>query len=178
MHMKLRTFIAASLSALLVFSLTACGGGGGGGTASGTEPNSTTTPGAFGPAGSAEGTWEGPYAGSSYTRMVVLNTSETFGLYESSGWLTGILYGQLSGNGSVKGVLKDFSLNTLKAENVAVSGSSVADERGCGFLRHAVEYGPVRRGTWHLDPAARARVLGEVTKVPLYLAAGFIAEWP
>jgi hypothetical protein len=42
----------------------------------------------------------------------------------------------------------------------------------------AVEYGPVRRGTWHLDPAARARVLGEVVKVPLYLAAGFIAEWP
>ncbi len=42
----------------------------------------------------------------------------------------------------------------------------------------AVEYGPVRRGSWHLDPAARARVLGEVAKVPLYLAAGFIAEWP
>jgi hypothetical protein len=29
-----------------------------------------------------------------------------------------------------------------------------------------------------MDPAARARVLGEVAKVPLYLAAGFIAEWP
>ena len=49
-----------------------------------------------------------------------------------------------------------------------------APEKRC----HAVEYGPVRRGNWHLDPAARARVLGEVAKVPLYLAAGFIAEWP
>jgi len=127
--MKLRTILAASLSALLVFSLTACGGGGGGGgTASGPEANSTTTPGAFGAAGSAEGTWEGPYAGSYYTRLVVLNTSETFGLYESSGWLSGILYGQLSGDGSVKGLLKDFSLNTLKAENIAVSGSSSAQK--------------------------------------------------
>ncbi len=42
----------------------------------------------------------------------------------------------------------------------------------------SVEYGPVRRGTWHLHPAARERVLGEVAKVPRYLAAGFIAEWP
>ena len=42
----------------------------------------------------------------------------------------------------------------------------------------AVEYGPVRRGAWHRDPAARERVLGEVAKVPRYLAAGFIAEWP
>ncbi|WP_203070360.1 YdcF family protein [Falsiroseomonas ponticola] len=42
----------------------------------------------------------------------------------------------------------------------------------------AVEYGPVRRGAWHLDPRARARVLGEVAKVPRYLAAGHIAEWP
>jgi len=41
-----------------------------------------------------------------------------------------------------------------------------------------VEYGPVRRGTWHLHPEARARVLGEVAKVPAYLAAGFIAPWP
>jgi hypothetical protein len=41
-----------------------------------------------------------------------------------------------------------------------------------------VEYGPVRRGTWHLHPAARARVLAEVAKVPAYLAAGFIAPWP
>lgn len=124
--MKLRAFLAVSLSALLVFSLAACGGGGG--TASGPEANNTTTPGAFGPAGSAAGTWEGPYAGPYFTRMVVLNTSETFGLYESSGWLTGILYGQLSGDGSVKGVLKDFSLNTLKAENVAVSGSTSAQK--------------------------------------------------
>jgi hypothetical protein len=42
----------------------------------------------------------------------------------------------------------------------------------------AVEYGPVRRGAWHRHPAARDRVLGEVAKVPRYLAAGFIAEWP
>ncbi|MDO9501282.1 ElyC/SanA/YdcF family protein [Falsiroseomonas sp.] len=41
-----------------------------------------------------------------------------------------------------------------------------------------VEYGPVRRGIWHLHPEARARVLGEVAKVPAYLAAGFIAPWP
>ena len=41
-----------------------------------------------------------------------------------------------------------------------------------------VEYGPVRRGAWHLHDAARARVLDEVAKVPRYLAAGFIAEWP
>ncbi|MGK7860917.1 YdcF family protein [Falsiroseomonas sp. E2-1-a4] len=41
-----------------------------------------------------------------------------------------------------------------------------------------VEYGPVRRGAWHLHPEARARVLGEVAKVPAYLAAGFIAPWP
>ncbi|WP_439596636.1 YdcF family protein [Falsiroseomonas sp.] len=39
-----------------------------------------------------------------------------------------------------------------------------------------VEYGPVRRGAWHLHPRARERVLGEVAKVPAYLAAGFIAE--
>jgi len=42
----------------------------------------------------------------------------------------------------------------------------------------AVEYGPVRRGAWHAHDAARARVLGEVAKVPAYLAAGFIADWP
>ena len=42
----------------------------------------------------------------------------------------------------------------------------------------AVEYGPVRRGAWHRDPRATARVMGEVSKVPRYLAAGFIAEWP
>lgn len=41
-----------------------------------------------------------------------------------------------------------------------------------------VEYGPVRRGVWHAHPAARARVLGEVAKIPRYLAAGHIAEWP
>lgn len=41
-----------------------------------------------------------------------------------------------------------------------------------------VEYGPVRRGAWHRDPAARARVLAEVAKVPRYLEAGFIAAWP
>lgn len=45
-------------------------------------------------------------------------------------------------------------------------------------LCRPVEYGPVRRGAWHLHPAARARVLGEVAKVPRYLAAGFLAEWP
>lgn len=49
-----------------------------------------------------------------------------------------------------------------------------APEKRC----FAVEYGPVRRGAWHLDAAARDRVLGEVAKVPRYLAAGFIAEWP
>lgn len=42
----------------------------------------------------------------------------------------------------------------------------------------AVEYGPVRRGAWHLHPQARDRVLGEVAKVPRYLAEGHIAEWP
>jgi hypothetical protein len=41
-----------------------------------------------------------------------------------------------------------------------------------------VEYGPVRRGAWHLHDAARARVLGEVAKVPRYLEMGFIADWP
>jgi hypothetical protein len=49
-----------------------------------------------------------------------------------------------------------------------------APEKRC----FAVEYGPVRRGAWHRHPAARARVLGEVAKVPSYLVAGFIAEWP
>jgi hypothetical protein len=41
----------------------------------------------------------------------------------------------------------------------------------------AVEYGPVRRGAWYRHDAARARVMGEVAKVPAYLAAGHIAEW-
>jgi hypothetical protein len=45
-------------------------------------------------------------------------------------------------------------------------------------LCRPVAYGPVRRGTWHLHPQARARVLGEVAKVPRYLAAGFLAPWP
>ena len=45
-------------------------------------------------------------------------------------------------------------------------------------LCRPVEYGPVRRGAWHLHPVARARVLGEVAKVPRYLAAGLLAEWP
>jgi hypothetical protein len=107
--------------------LTACGGGGGG-SPSGPEANSTTTPGAFGAAGSAEGTWIGPYASVYNTRMVVLNTSEAFGIYEAGGTVAGALYGQLSGSGSVKGVLKDFSLSTQRAEDVAVSGSSTAQK--------------------------------------------------
>lgn len=49
-----------------------------------------------------------------------------------------------------------------------------APEKRC----FAVEYGPVRRGAWHLHEAARARVLGEVAKVPRYRAMGFIADWP
>jgi hypothetical protein len=49
-----------------------------------------------------------------------------------------------------------------------------APEKRC----FAVEYGPVRRGAWHLHDAARARVLGEVAKVPRYLEMGFIADWP
>jgi hypothetical protein len=106
--------------------LTACGGGGG--TAGGPEANSTTTPGSLGPAGSAEGTWIGSYAGVYNTRMVVLNTSETFGIYEAGGTVAGALYGQLSGSGSVKGVLKDFSLSTLRAEDAAVTGSSTAQK--------------------------------------------------
>jgi hypothetical protein len=49
-----------------------------------------------------------------------------------------------------------------------------APEKRC----RAVEYGPVRRGAWHQDERARERVLGEVAKIPRYLAAGFIAPWP
>ena len=49
-----------------------------------------------------------------------------------------------------------------------------APEKRC----FAVEYGPVRRGAWHLHEAARARVLGEVAKVPRYREMGFIADWP
>jgi hypothetical protein len=60
--------------------------------------------------------------------MVVLNTSEAFGIYETGGTVAGALYGQLSSSGSVKGVLKDFSLSTLRAEDAAVSGSSTAQK--------------------------------------------------
>jgi hypothetical protein len=49
-----------------------------------------------------------------------------------------------------------------------------APEKRC----RAVEYGPVRRGAWHLDARARDRVMAEVAKVPRYLEAGHIAEWP
>lgn len=49
-----------------------------------------------------------------------------------------------------------------------------APEKRC----FAAEYGPVRRGAWHLHEAARARVLGEVAKVPRYREKGFIADWP
>jgi hypothetical protein len=45
-------------------------------------------------------------------------------------------------------------------------------------LCFAVEYGPVRRGAWHRHEAARVRVMGEVAKVPAYLAAGHIVDWP
>ncbi|MBU8544352.1 MULTISPECIES: hypothetical protein [Roseomonadaceae] len=41
-----------------------------------------------------------------------------------------------------------------------------------------MEFGPVRRGTWHQRPETRARVPGEVAKLPAYLAAGYIAPWP
>jgi hypothetical protein len=126
--MNISKTLAFGLSIGSFALLTACGGGGGGGTASGTEANSTTTPGAFGPAGSAEGTWIGPYASVYNTRMVVLNTSEAFGIYETGGSVAGALYGQLSSNGIIKGVLKDFSLNTLRAEDASVSGSSTAQK--------------------------------------------------
>lgn len=106
--------------------LTACGGGGGG--PSETTTDSTSTPGIFGAAGSAEGTWQGPYASVYNTRMVVLNTSETFGIYETGGIIAGALYGQLSATGSVKGVLKDFSLNTLRAEDASVTGTAAAQK--------------------------------------------------
>ena len=111
--------------------LNACGGGGaggGGGTASDTGTGNTTAPGIVGTAGSAEGTWIGPYASVYNTRMVVLNTSEAFGIYEAGGTVAGALYGQLSGSGSVKGVLKDFSLSTLRAEEAVVSGSSTTQK--------------------------------------------------
>jgi hypothetical protein len=121
--MNISKTLAFGLSIGSFALLTACGGGGGG-TASGTEANSTTTPGAFGAAGSAEGTWIGPYASVYNTRMVVLNTSEAFGIYEAGGTVAGALYGQLSGSGNVKGVLKDFSLSTLRAEDASVSGTS------------------------------------------------------
>jgi hypothetical protein len=125
--MNISKTLAFGLSIGSFALLTACGGGGGG-TASGTEANSTTTPGAFGAAGSAEGTWIGSYASVYNTRMVVLNNSEAFGIYEAGGTVAGALYGQLSGSGSVKGVLKDFSLSTLRAEDVSVSGSSTAQK--------------------------------------------------
>jgi hypothetical protein len=45
-------------------------------------------------------------------------------------------------------------------------------------LSRLVPYGPVQRRLWPQHPQARARVLGEVAKIPAYLAAGFLVEWP
>ena len=125
--MNITKTLAFCISVGALALLSGCGGGGGG-TASNLDTGSTTAPGIVGTAGSAEGTWIGPYATVYNTRMVVLNTSEAFGIYETGGTVAGALYGQLSSSGSVKGVLKDFSLSTLRAEDAAVSGSSTAQK--------------------------------------------------
>ncbi|WP_291915110.1 hypothetical protein [Limnohabitans sp.] len=125
--MKLRTFIAASLSALLVFSLTACGGGGGSSTASTTG---TTNPaGGSGNPGPTVGTWQGPYATNYNTRVVVLNTGETFGLYETGTSIIGALYGDMkSDGGKVSGFLNDFVFSSTTMSNANLTGNATAEK--------------------------------------------------
>jgi hypothetical protein len=121
--MNITKALAFCISISTFILLTACGGGG---TAGYTGTGNTTAPNTVGAAGSAEGTWIGSYANVYNTRLVVLNTSEAFGIYETGGAVAGALYGQLSSNGSVKGILKDFSLSTLRGEDASVSGASTS----------------------------------------------------
>lgn len=136
--MKLRTFFMASLSALLVFSLTACGGGG----SSADSTNGTTnTAGGSGTPGPTVGTWQGPYATFYNTRLVVLSTGETFGLYETGTSITGALYGDLKSDGTkVSGFLNDFVFSTITMSNANITGTATAEK---SML--------INRGTQRLD---------------------------
>lgn len=128
--MKFHTTLKLATTSLFVALLSACGGGGGGGGGTSDSGNSSTSPvGGSGNPGVAVGTWQGPYATSYNTRLVVLDTGETFGLYETGTSITGALYGDLKGNGSsVSGFLSDIVFSNITRSNVNISGTATAQK--------------------------------------------------
>jgi hypothetical protein len=137
--MKLHTTLKLATTSLFVALLSACGGGGGGATDSG---NSSTSPvGGSGNPGVAVGTWQGFYATNYSTRMVVLNTGETFGLYETGTGNTGALYGDLKGNSNnISGFLSDFVFTGITMTTANITGTATAQK---SML--------INRGTQRLD---------------------------
>lgn len=124
--MKLRTFIAACLSALLVFSLSACGGGG---SSADANTGITNPIGGSGNPGPTVGTWQGPYATHYNTRLVVLSTGETFGLYETGTSVIGALYGDMkSDGGKVSGFLNDFVFGSITMTTANINGTATAQK--------------------------------------------------
>jgi hypothetical protein len=132
--MKLNPTLKFAAASLLMAFLTACGGGGGAsgdstGTSTSNGSTSTTPTGGSGNPGPTQGTWQGPYATNYNTRLVVLSTGETFGLYETGTSVIGALYGDVKSDGSkVSGVLSDFVFSTITANTANISGSVAAEK--------------------------------------------------
>lgn len=125
--MKFHTTLKMATTSLLVALLSACGGGG---SATSDTGNSSTSPvGGSGNPGITVGTWQGPYAINYNTRLVVLSTGETFGLYETGTSVTGALYGDLKGDGSrVSGFLSDIVFANITRSNINISGTVTAQK--------------------------------------------------
>ena len=111
----------------LVALLSACGGGG---SASPDSGNSSTSPvGGSGNPGAATGTWQGFYSTNFSTQLVVLNTGESFGLYETGNGDIGALYGDLRGDGgNLSGFLTDFLFTGITMNSANISGTATAQK--------------------------------------------------
>lgn len=137
--MKLLATVLASLT------LVACGGGGGG--------DATAT-------ASAEGFWVGTTAKGSVVNLAILENGETWGLYGSSGSLTGAVYGNTSTNGtSLTGSGYGFDFVT----RISGSGTYTGSVTTKGSISLNVSDGTKLTGTYDASydqPASVASVAG------------------